>query len=50
MEKKDDITVFLVDVDNRMISAWEQKFFDERNVKIINMDVIVFPTMKSLDK
>lgn len=41
-KKKDEIAIFLVDVDNRMISAWEQKFFDERNVKIINMDVIEF--------
>lgn len=41
-EKQYDIKVFLVDVDNRMIRAWERKFIDERNVKIINMDVVEF--------
>lgn len=40
--KQYDITIHLVDVDNRMIRAWEQKFFDEGNVRIVNMDVVEF--------
>ena len=41
-DKQYDITVYLVDVNNRMTRAWEEKFADEMNVKIINMDVVGF--------
>ena len=41
-DKKYDITIHLVDVDNRVIRAWERKFFDEGNVRIVNMDVVEY--------
>ena len=40
--KENEITVFLVDVDNRMIDAWKKMFCDEKNVSVINMDVVDF--------